>query len=148
MRKHYKKNNKSRKVGGDGFSTEISNIMLGIPVNEDTLQEITGMNQDDRHINNHLSSKGTQIRVQRIDGSGLRILGYNIENVSHINGPLKNARNLLKEIRSRRKSFKKDIKKLNPGLETITLSLYEADDDEIEIKMDKIKPYLFDIRSV
>jgi len=139
MRNHYKKNNKSkRKIGGDGFSAEESPIMLGIPVNDDTLLEITGMNGYDSPINKYLKEK-TPVRIKRTDGSGLRILGYNIENVSHINGALKPARSLLSELRIRSKSFKNDIKKLNPVLDTITLSLYEADDNKIEKKLDEIE---------
>ena len=95
-----------------------------------------------------VKGKETPIRVQRIDGSGLRILGYNIENVSHINGPLKLSSDLLRELRSRRKSFKQDIKELNSKLDTITLSLYEADEDEEEVNIDKLEPYLFEIRPV
>ena len=54
-RKHYNKNNKSkRKIGGNGSSIEESPIMLGIPVNDDTLREITGKNGDDGSINNYL----------------------------------------------------------------------------------------------
>jgi hypothetical protein len=151
-RKHSNKNNKSkRKIGGDGSSIEESPIMLGIPVNDDTLVQITkytGSNNDDGPINKYLKGKETPIRVQRIDGSGLRILGYNIENVSHINGPLKLSSDLLRELRSKRKSFKKDIKDLNPELATITLSLYEQDEDDVEVEMDNIEPYLFEIRSV
>lgn len=147
-RKHYKKNNKSkRKFGGDTFSIEQSPIMLGIPVNDDTLWQITGMNKDDGMINKYLEGKETQIRIQRIDGSGLRILGYNIENVSHINGPLIPVSELLQELRIKRKSFKNDIKKLNPELDKITLSLYEAD-DEIEVEIANLEPYLFEISSV
>ena len=148
-RKHYKKNNKSkRKFGGNPFSIEQSPNMLGIPVNDDTLMQITGMNKDDREINKYLEEKETQIRIQRIDGSGLRILGYNIENISHIDGPLIPARELLRELRIKCKSFKNDIKKLNPELDKITLSLYEADDNEIEVGIDKLEPYLFEITSV
>jgi hypothetical protein len=153
-RKHYKKNNKSkRKIGGNGFSTEESPIMLGIPVNDDTLMEITGKKGDDSSINSYLKGK-TPIRIQRIDGSGLRILGYNIENLSHINGPLNLTSGLLRELRIKRKSFKDDIKKLikqlNPDLEVITLSLYEVyeEDEPGEVKIDKIEPYLFQIISV
>lgn len=149
-RKYYKKNNKSkRKFGGGLFSIEQSPNMLGIPVNGNTIMQITGMNKDDREINKYLEEKKTQIRVQSIDGSnGLRILGYNIENVSHINGPLIPASELLRELRIKRKSFKNDIKNLNPELNKITLSLYEADDDEIEVDIDKLIPYLFEISSV
>uniref|UniRef100_A0A6C0B988 Uncharacterized protein n=1 Tax=viral metagenome TaxID=1070528 RepID=A0A6C0B988_9ZZZZ len=148
-RKHYKKNNKSkRQIGGENYSADESPIMLGIPVNDVTLEEITGRDEDDGPINRHLKGMGTQIRVQRIDGSGLRILGYNIENVSHINGPLKLSSDLLRELRTKRKSFKKDIKDLNSGLRTITLSLYEAESDEEVVEIDKIEPYLFQISSV
>jgi len=152
IRKHHKKHNKSeRKIGGGRFSVEASPIMLGIPLDDVALRQITGRDGDDGPINRYLRANGTQIRVQRIDGShGLRILGYNIENVSHITGPLNLTSGLLRELRIKRKSFKDDIKKLNPDLEVITLSLYEADEEDEpgEVKIDKIEPYLFQITTL
>ena len=164
VRKTYKKNNKKNKTkkakkmtGGNGFSLEKSEeppspIMLGIPVDKHMASKITkytGSKMDDIYINRYLSENNTNIRIQHIDGArGLCILGYNIINVSHINGPLNNSSSLLRELRQKNKTFKDDIKKLNPELEEITLSLWEADETEIDVEIKDLKPYLFEIKSL
>jgi len=155
-RKSYKKSNKNNKTkkmyGGNGFSLEESPIMLGIPVDKNMASKITkytGSNMDDEYINRHLRENNTNIRIQHIDGArGLCILGYNIKNVSHINGPLNNSIILLRELRKKNDTFKDDIKKLNPELEKITLSLWEADEPEIDVDIDDLEPYLFEINSL
>ena len=134
--------------GGNGFSLEESPIMLGIPVDKKMTSKITkyiGSNMDDIYINEYLRNKNTNIRIQHIDGTGgLCILGYNIINVSHINGPLNNSSGLLRELRQKNKTFKDDIKKLNPELEKITLSLWEPEDEaKIDVEINDLEPYLF-----
>lgn len=143
-----KKHNKSKRFfGGEDFSIEKSDVMLGIPVNRDEAARITkytGHNTDNDKINKYLRENNTPIRIQSIDGTrGLCILGYNIEHLSHINGPLKPLTGLLSELRHHRKNFKSHIKQLNPELKKVTLSLYEADPDTIEITINELKPYLF-----
>jgi hypothetical protein len=104
---------------------------------------------DDIYINRYLRENNTDIRIQHIDGArGLCILGYNIINVSHINGPLNNSSGLLSELLQKNKTFKDDIKNLNPGLEKITLSLWEADKTEIDVEIKDLEPYLFEINSL
>ena len=97
-----------------------------------------------------MRNKNTNIRIQYIDGArGLCILGYNIINVSHINGPLNISSSLLRELRQKNKIFKDDINKLNPELEKITLSLWELEDEaEIDVEIKDLKPYLFEINSL
>jgi hypothetical protein len=153
-KKHYKKHNKTKRLfGGNGFSIESSDVVLGIPVKIDEAKRIIiyrGVDTvDERIINTYLRGKGTSIRMNRIDGSnGLCILGYNIEKLSHINGPLQPVSDLLEELTIKGQSFVSDIKGLNPGLEMVTLSLYEADPDEIEIPINEMIPYLFTTASV
>jgi hypothetical protein len=150
-RKNSKKNKSKRNVGGDIFSNENSSIMLGIPVNDATAIQITkysGQNKDDSYINEFLRKQNTPIRIQRIDGSGLRILGYNIENVSHIHGPLHTVSKLLSELDEKHSRFREDIKKLHPEVDKITLSLYEVEDGEIDVNIDDLEPYLFEIKSL
>jgi hypothetical protein len=157
VRKTYKKSNKNNKTkkmyGGNGFSLEESPIMLGIPVDKHMAIKITkytGSKMDDIYINRYLRENNTDIRIQHIDGArGLCILGYNIINVSHINGPLNNSSSLLRELRQKNKTFKDDIKKLNPKLEKITLSLWEPEDEaEIDVEIKDLNPYLFEINSL
>ena len=153
-KKHYKKHNKTKRFfGGNGFSIESSDVVLGIPVKIDEAKRIIiyrGVDTDDeRIINTYLRGKGTSIRMNRIDGSdGLCILGYNIEKLSHINGPLQPVSDLLEELMIKGESLVRDIKELNPDLEIVTLSLYEADPDEIEIPINELIPYLFTTASV
>ena len=148
-KKYNKKHNKTKQFfGGNGFSIESSDVVLGIPVKIDEAKRIIiyrGVDTDDEKIiNTYLRGKGTSIRMIRIDGSGgLCILGYNIENLSHINGPLQPLTDLLEELTIKGQGLVSDIKQLNPGLEMVTLSLYEADPDEIEISIDELMPYLF-----
>jgi hypothetical protein len=148
------KHNKTKLLfGGNGFSIESSDVVLGIPVKIDEAKQIIiyrGVDTDDeRIINTYLRGKGTSIRMIRIDGSnGLCILGYNIEKLSHINGPLHPVTDLLEELTIKGQGFVSDIKGLNPGLEMVTLSLYEADPDEIEIPINELIPYLFTTASV
>lgn len=134
-------------VGGHDINN--SPIMLGIPVDIEMARDITRPRHADVDgINRHLREliPKTDIRIQSIEGShGKYILGYNIINASHINGPLINVTALLKEIGSKRKRFKSDILRLNPELSDITLSLFEAEPDEIIVEIKDLEPYLFDI---
>jgi len=132
-----------------GHDIDNSPIMLGIPVDIEMARDITrSPHTDVDRINRHLHglTPKTDIRIQSIEGShGKYILGYNIINASHINGPLINVTALLKEIGSKKKRFKSDILRLNPKLSDITLSLFEAEPDEIIVNIKDLEPYLFDI---
>jgi hypothetical protein len=148
-RRHLNKRKKyKRRIGGSSFSSEKSSIMFGIPVNDRTALQITKYTGrvSNYDINRYLKTKNSPIRIQSIDGSGLHILGYNIENISEVNGELK--RDLLRELHIRQASFQDDIKQLNPELNTITLSLYEAEVNEIVLDINEIEPYLFEIQPV
>jgi hypothetical protein len=150
-RRHLKKRNKSkRRIGGSSFSSEKSSIMFGIPVNDRTALQITKYTGrvSNYDINRYLKTKSSPIRIQSIDGSGLHILGYNIENISEVNGELKSHLLLLRELQIRQESFQDDIKQLNPELTSITLSLYEAEVNEIVLDINEIEPYLFVIQPV
>lgn len=133
------------------YTINNSPIILGIPLDTDYALELikyTGTKNHDK-INKYLEGKNSPIRLEIIDGAhGLGILGYYITNVSHINGPLKKTSDLLKELLDKTLSFKKHIKELIPELEKITLFLHEADPDQIEVNIDNLEPYLFELKAI
>jgi len=152
-----------------------SPIMLGIPVNISTAKLITkSLGEDAYSINRYLGTLETDIRIQILEGSHEKyVLGYNITNVSRINGALKNVTanvpadngldaeedekeyiaeamapyktGLLHEISDKVARFQRDIRRLNPELSQITLSLHESSHPTIIVNINDLEPYLFSI---